>query len=97
MADTSNFEARSVLKLDGYLEPFIPAIAHRHGRFQKWKDTIDRYEGGYENFTRGFDKMGFNVKESGEVVYREWAPNVTEAHLIGDFSESHTFIRPFVY
>jgi 1,4-alpha-glucan branching enzyme len=89
MTVTSSFDPQSVLKLDGYLEPFIPAIAHRNERFRKWKDDIDQYEGGYENFTKGFEKMGFNVKENGEVVYREWAPNATEAHLIGDFSEYH--------
>jgi len=86
----TSFDPQSVLKLDGYLEPFVPAIAHRNERFRKWKDTIDQYEGGYDNFTKGFEKMGFNVMESGEVVYREWAPNATEAHLIGDFSESHS-------
>jgi 1,4-alpha-glucan branching enzyme len=94
MAATASFDPQSVLKLDGYLEPFIPAIARRHERFQKWKDTIDQCEGGYEEFTRGFEKMGFNVKESGEVVYREWAPNVTEAHLIGDFNQWNRMSHP---
>jgi len=90
----TSFDPQSVLKLDGYLEPFIPAIVHRNERFRKWKDAIDQYEGGYENFTRGFDKMGFNVKESGEVVYREWAPNAVEAHLIGEFNEWHRLAHP---
>ncbi|EGO02048.1 glycoside hydrolase family 13 protein [Serpula lacrymans var. lacrymans S7.3] len=80
------FDPKSVLKLDGYLEPFLPTISHRQVLFQKWKSTIDQYEGGYEKFTRGFEKMGLNVNQSGEVVYREWAPNAKEATLIGDFN-----------
>jgi hypothetical protein len=75
------------LEIDGYLEPDVPAIAHRYGVFKKWKDTIDQYEGGYDKFTKGYDKFGFNVGSGGEVVYREWAPNAKEVYLIGDFSE----------
>ncbi|KAJ7653473.1 glycoside hydrolase family 13 protein [Mycena rosella] len=80
-------DPKIVLKLDGYLEPNVPAIVHRHDVFRKWKDTIDQYEGGYDNFTKGYLKFGLNVGPSGEVVYREWAPNAIEAYLIGDFSE----------
>lgn len=31
--------------------------------------------------------MGFQVQKDGSIVYREWAPAATQAHLIGDFSE----------
>jgi 1,4-alpha-glucan branching enzyme len=82
-------DPKIVLKNDGYLEPNIPAIVHRHDVFRKWKDTIDEYEGGYDNFTKGYLKFGLNVGSNGEVVYREWAPNAKEACLIGDFSKSH--------
>lgn len=30
--------------------------------------------------------MGFNVKDNGDVVYREWASNALRAYLIGDFN-----------
>jgi 1,4-alpha-glucan branching enzyme len=85
-------DTKVVLKLDGYLEPNIPAIVHRHDAFRKWKDTIDQHEGGYENFTKGYLKFGLNVGPKGEVVYREWAPNATEASLIGDFSQFVSFV-----
>lgn len=88
MSPAKVFDPKAVLELDGYLEPNVPAIAHRYDVFKKWKDTIDQFEGGYDNFTKGYDKFGFHVGSGGEVVYREWAPNATEANLIGDFSES---------
>jgi hypothetical protein len=84
---TPALEVETVLELDGYLKPDIPAILRRHEKFRKWKDTIEQYEGGYDAFTKGYLKFGLNVGKSGEVVYREWAPNAKQAYLIGDFSE----------
>ena len=37
--------------------------------------------------TQGAENFGFNVDSENNVTYREWAPNATEAHLIGDFSK----------
>lgn len=87
MAPAKPFDPKSVLELDGYLEPNVPAIAHRYGVFKGWKDAINQSEGGYDNFTKGYDKFGFQISSGGEVIYREWAPNVIEATLIGDFSQ----------
>ena len=87
MAPAATFDPKSILEIDGYLEPDVPNIAHRFNEFKKWKDTIDQYEGGYAQFTKGYDKLGLNVRSGGDVVYREWAPNAKEAYLIGDFSE----------
>jgi len=84
---STDFDAKAVLQFDSWLQPFIPAIDHRYQLFKQWKHTIFQHEGGYESFTRGYEKFGFNVGESGEVIYREWAPNVKEANLIGDFSQ----------
>lgn len=83
----SSFD-QTILDLDSWLEPFLPAIAHRHQAFIKWKNTIQEYEGGYDSFTKGFLKFGLNVQGDASVVYREWAPNATEAVIIGDFSSS---------
>jgi 1,4-alpha-glucan branching enzyme len=84
---TLSLDPQTVLSIDGYLEPNIPAIMHRHEVFRKWKQTIDQHEGGYNDFTQGYLKFGFNVAKDAQVVYREWAPNPKEAYLIGDFSE----------
>lgn len=89
MSDKSTqFNTQDIIQLDPYLEPFLPAIERRHKQFQQCKDAIFDHEGGYENFTKGYELMGFTVKEDGTVVYREWAPNAREANLIGDFSLS---------
>jgi 1,4-alpha-glucan branching enzyme len=98
MAPAVTFDPKSVLEIDGYLEPDVPAIAHRYNVFKNWKDTIDQYEGGYDKFTKGYERFGFNVGAGGDVTYREWAPNVKEAYLIGDFSKWLTSTRfPFVW
>jgi len=81
-----SIDEKAILQLDSWLEPFLPAIAHRHQAFTKWKNAIQEYEGGYDSFTKGYLKFGFNVKEDATVIYREWAPNAIEAVLIGDFS-----------
>ncbi|KAI0321955.1 glycoside hydrolase [Amylostereum chailletii] len=88
------FDPKSVLQLDSWLEPFLPAIGHRHEAFQRWKDTISQHEGGYDAFTKGYEKFGFNVKQDGSVVYREWAPGAKEATLIGDFNDWNRISHP---
>lgn len=81
-------QAKTVLDVDPWLEPNVPAIIHRHDVFRKWKNTIQETEGGYDAFTKGYLKFGLHAGPNGEVTYREWAPNAVEAALIGDFSES---------
>ncbi|TFY80909.1 hypothetical protein EWM64_g3102, partial [Hericium alpestre] len=94
---TKDFDPKSVLQLDPWLEPFVPAIGHRYESFKKWKDAIFQHEGGYDAFTKGYEKFGLNVSGDGTVTYREWAPNATEAFLIGDFNgwnrESHPMTK----
>lgn len=50
------------------------------------REAIDEYEGGLEAFSRGYQKLGFNHSETG-ITYREWAPGVKSASLIGDFND----------
>ena len=54
--------------------------------YEKWRQTIEQHEGGYEKFSQGYKTFGLNVGPNNEIVYREWAPNAETAHLIGDFS-----------
>lgn len=75
-----------VVQLDPWLSPFKDALRNRYSRAQKWIKTIEETEGGLEKFSKGTDIFGFNVKENGDIVYREWAPNAIRAYLIGDFS-----------
>ncbi|CAJ0769802.1 900_t:CDS:2, partial [Entrophospora sp. SA101] len=39
-----------------------------------------------ENFTRGYEKFGFNVLPNNTIVYREWAPSAKTASLVGEFN-----------
>jgi 1,4-alpha-glucan branching enzyme len=87
-------DPQTVIDIDGYLKPNVPAIVQRHDFFRYWKDRIDEDEGGYDKFTMGYHKMGFNVMPDGEVVYREWAPNAKEANLIGDFNKWNRISHP---
>ena len=80
-------DPQAILDIDGYLRPNVPAIIQRHNSYRRWKDTIDKHEGGYEKFTQGYTRFGLNVAPDNTVTYREWAPNAKEAYLIGDFSE----------
>lgn len=43
-------------------------------------------EGGYEKFSRGYERFGFQVEKDG-IAYQEWAPNAVEAFLFGEFSK----------
>ena len=87
MPPTPPLDTQTVLDVDGYLVNEANSIVSRHDVFRKWKDTIEQYEGGYDTFSKGFEKFGLNVTDKGEIVYREWAPNAREAALIGEFSE----------
>jgi len=84
-----------VVQLDPWLSPFKDALRNRYSRAQKSIKTINETEGGLEKFSRGFEKFGFNVHENGDITYREWAPNVTKAYLIGDFSITN-LMHPFL-
>ncbi|KAF8969438.1 glycoside hydrolase family 13 protein [Flammula alnicola] len=91
---TKPLDPQTVLDIDGYLKPDVPAIVHRHDKFRHWKDIIEKYEGGYDKFTKGYLKFGLNVNPKNEVTYREWAPNAKEAYLIGDFNEWNRTSHP---
>ncbi|KAF9534698.1 1,4-alpha-glucan branching enzyme [Crepidotus variabilis] len=91
---TSPLDPKTITDIDGYLRPNVPAIIQRHNAYRRWKDTIERYEGGYDKFTKGYHKYGLNVGPNNEIVYREWAPNAREAVLIGDFNEWNRSSHP---
>ncbi|RAO74027.1 uncharacterized protein BHQ10_010039 [Talaromyces amestolkiae] len=83
---TEQPDGTGVLKLDPWLEPFQDALKTRFAYAQDWIKKINDTEGGLEKFSRGYEKFGFNIKENGDIVYREWAPSAVEAYLIGDFT-----------
>ncbi|KAL0253960.1 1,4-alpha-glucan-branching enzyme [Cryptococcus tetragattii IND107] len=91
MAATSVSDGTGVLKIDPWLEPFSGALRERYAAYQKQRAIIEEHEGGLAEFSKGYKSMGFQVDKNGGVRYREWAPNATEARLIGEFNNwSHT-------
>lgn len=85
---TPKLDPAKILQRDGFLKPHIPGINTRWDLYSRWKATIDKTEGGYEKFSKGYEKFGLNVGPDNTITYREWAPNAVEASLIGDFSTS---------
>ncbi|GAA5943793.1 hypothetical protein JCM1841_001772 [Sporobolomyces salmonicolor] len=75
-----------VIREDPYLEPFEGAIQSRTNKFQQWVDTINRHEGGFDRFSKGYTEYGFQLQPNGDIRYREWAPNAETANLVGDFN-----------
>lgn len=70
--------------------PLVPpppiSRPRRTDKYNHWLDTINRTEGGYEKFSRGYESFGLHAQPNGDVHYREWAPNAVTASLTGDFS-----------
>ncbi|PGH23167.1 1,4-alpha-glucan-branching enzyme [Polytolypa hystricis UAMH7299] len=79
-------DGTGVVRLDPWLEPFQDVLRSRYARTKGWIKRFNETEGGLEKFSRGYEKFGFNVNDNGDIVYREWAPNAVDAHLIGDFN-----------
>ncbi|KAI8594283.1 hypothetical protein EDD21DRAFT_314646, partial [Dissophora ornata] len=77
-------DGTGVVALDPWLEPYSDGLRKRYAAYKVWKDRIDA-AGGYEKFSRGYERFGFTVSKMG-ITYREWAPSVKEAFLFGDFN-----------
>ncbi|KAL4966872.1 1,4-alpha-glucan branching enzyme GLC3 [Aspergillus stella-maris] len=86
MPPTAPSDGTGIIDLDPWLEPFRDAIKRRYNYVESWVKTVDEAEGGLEQFSRGYEKFGFNVSDNGDITYREWAPNAVEASLVGDFN-----------
>ncbi|KAL6521134.1 hypothetical protein OROGR_017703 [Orobanche gracilis] len=60
-----------IYEIDPLLSNYREHLDYRYGQYKKLREAIDKYEGGLEKFSRGYEKLGFN---------RRWAT------LIGDFN-----------
>lgn len=78
-------EKLQVIKNDPWLEPHKQVISKRVHRMQDTIAIIEKSEGSIDEFSKGYNHMGFVIKEDG-ILYTEWAPNAIKANLIGDFS-----------
>eukprot|EP00257_Ricinus_communis_P016703 XP_015574958.2 LOW QUALITY PROTEIN: 1,4-alpha-glucan-branching enzyme, chloroplastic/amyloplastic [Ricinus communis] len=80
-----DMENIGLLSTDPGLDQFKDHFRYRVKRFIDQKQLIEKHEGGLEEFSKGYQKFGFN-REDGSIVYREWAPAAQEAQVIGDFN-----------
>ncbi|MBR5185839.1 MAG: 1,4-alpha-glucan-branching enzyme, partial [Akkermansia sp.] len=72
---------------DGWLAPFEREIKGRMRLYDAQVERICRRHGSLMAFAGAYARMGFNRDaETGEWVYREWAPGARELYLIGDFN-----------
>ncbi|XP_043814777.1 1,4-alpha-glucan-branching enzyme 1, chloroplastic/amyloplastic isoform X2 [Manihot esculenta] len=74
-----------IYDIDPSLAGFRQHLDYRYSQYKRLREEIDKYEGGLDAFSRGFEKFGFLRSETG-ITYREWAPGATWAALIGDFN-----------
>ena len=72
---------------DGWLQPYTREIRGRMRLFDIALARIRQKYGSLEACSLGYERMGFHRnKETGEWVYREWAPGARALSLIGDFN-----------
>eukprot|EP00126_Sphaerothecum_destruens_P008560 Sdes_comp20260_c0_seq1m13737 len=82
-----------LLQEDPYLKPFEGAFIKRYRHFLHYLDRIEKGDGGFEGFTKGYRYYGFNKTSQG-IVYREWAPAAVRASLIGEFNQWNCGANP---
>ncbi|XP_071701824.1 1,4-alpha-glucan-branching enzyme 2-2, chloroplastic/amyloplastic-like [Rutidosis leptorrhynchoides] len=76
---------QKIYEIDPLLSNHREHLEYRYSHYKKLRESIDKYEGGLEAFSRGYEKLGFTRSETG-ITYREWAPGAKSASLIGDFN-----------
>ncbi|KAK4750560.1 hypothetical protein SAY87_004042 [Trapa incisa] len=80
-----DLEDLGIYNTDPGLKTYEDHFKYRVGRYSDQLKLIEKYEGGLEEFAKGYLKFGFN-REDDAIVYREWAPAAQEAQIIGDFN-----------
>ena len=76
---------RMIYDTDPYLAPFKPAIDARHRRILAAKKRFS-VDGSLAKGINNYLYYGLHRQEDGSWVFREWAPNATRIHLIGEFN-----------
>ncbi|KAL1903665.1 alpha-1,4-glucan branching enzyme [Sporothrix stenoceras] len=79
-------DGTGVTIIDPWLSPFKDSLKRRFAKSQEWIQKIEETEGGLDRFSKGAEIFGLNVDKDNNITYREWAPNATQASLVGDFN-----------
>src|SRR4030067_2106258 len=75
-----------MLKSDSYLTQFSDQIRQRLERIEETEHRLTQGKISLAEFASGHEYFGLDFQR-GEWVFREWAPNATSIHLIGDMSK----------
>ncbi|XP_057534587.1 1,4-alpha-glucan-branching enzyme 2-2, chloroplastic/amyloplastic-like [Amaranthus tricolor] len=78
-------DGQRIYEIDPLLRSHRDHLDYRYSMYRRLREAINQCEGGLENFSRGYEKMGFTRSAAG-ITYREWAPGATWASLVGDFN-----------
>ncbi len=86
-AEAKEKQILKLIKGDKYLEEYADAI---NGRHQHAVDKINELTNGgkvsLSDFATGYLYFGVHRTKEGGWIIREWAPNATAIHIIGDFN-----------
>ena len=73
------------IRLDPYLQPYIETIINRIKRLRSIEAQIIDEAKRLTDFGSGHEYFGLHFRD-GQWIFREWAPNATAIHLIGEFT-----------
>lgn len=81
-----------ILEWDGYLKPFEENFHIRYNKYKDWKNTLTQGDGDLTKFAKeSYEKCGLHIDEkTKEIHFNEWAPNVHEMYITGDFNSWNT-------
>ena len=74
---------------DPYLKPYESVIAHRIAQIRHTRRQLVPEGQTLSDFASGHEYYGLHFHD-GHWILREWAPNATSIHLIGEFSQWRT-------
>ncbi|MBR9980117.1 MAG: alpha amylase C-terminal domain-containing protein [Desulfatitalea sp.] len=83
---TENRRLERFLSSDPYLSAHREAIARRIVRVAQTSRQMTAEHGTLADFAAGHEYYGLHFREEGGWVLREWAPNATAVHLVGELS-----------
>ncbi|MDE7389286.1 MAG: 1,4-alpha-glucan-branching enzyme, partial [Muribaculaceae bacterium] len=76
-----------LIKNDPWLAPYTEAIEGRHNDAVAREAELTARSGSLARFADAHEYFGLHRQSDGTWVFREYAPNAGEIHLIGDFSD----------
>jgi 1,4-alpha-glucan branching enzyme len=75
-----------LLQSDSYLEPFSDQIRYRLERIEETEHRLTQGKISLSEFSSGHEYFGLHLQRD-EWIFREWAPNATAIHIIGDMNK----------